>query len=313
VRLVDDLLDISRITRGKLELRKYRVDLGTAIAQAVEIASPLFEQRSHHVSIAVPRGLVYVDGDEFRLAQVFQNLLTNAAKYTPSGGSITVRMTLADEHAVVDIEDNGVGIAADMLAQIFEPFMQGSQKLDRSEGGLGIGLTLVRSLAELHGGCVDAHSAGPGQGSRFTVRLPLSLGMLRDASRTPKGMVPLRTSKRRVLLVDDNRDAAEMLAELLRAAGHEVMVAFDGPSALGVLPGFTPDVALLDIGLPVMDGYDLARKLRDALPSAPRFVAITGYGSEHDHKRSEEAGFEAHLVKPVQAEQLLAAVDHTLS
>ncbi|HEY5946094.1 MAG TPA: GAF domain-containing protein [Kofleriaceae bacterium] len=314
VRLVDDLLDLSRITRGKIELRKYRVDLGIAIAQAVEMASPLLEQRSHHVSIAAPRNLVYVDGDEFRLAQVFQNLLTNSAKYTPSGGSITVRLTTGDDHASVEIEDNGVGIAADVLPTIFDPFVQGAQKLDRSQGGLGIGLTLVRSLTELHGGHVDAHSGGPGRGSRFTVQLPLSLGTLRDTQRTGPGMAPIHGLKRRVLLVDDNRDAAEMLAELLRAAGHEVVVAFDGPSALGTLPAFTPDVALLDIGLPVMDGYDLARKLRDALPSAvPRLVAITGYGQEHDHLRSRQAGFDAHLVKPVQAAQVLAAVDETSS
>jgi len=311
VRLVDDLLDISRITRGKVELRKHRVDLGIVIAQAVEMASPLLEQRNHHVSIAAPRGLAFVDGDEFRLAQVFQNLLTNAAKYTPSGGSITVRLTTAADQAVTEVEDNGVGIATDVLPTIFDPFVQGAQKLDRSQGGLGIGLTLVRSLVELHGGRVDSFSAGPGQGSRFTVQLPRSQGELRDAQRTPNGMAPLRASRRRILLVDDNRDAAEMLAELLRAAGHEVLVAFDGPSALGALPGFTPDVALLDIGLPVMDGYDLARKLKDVLPAPPRLVAITGYGQEHDHQRSQEAGFDAHLVKPVQAAQVLAAVGDT--
>ncbi len=313
VRLVDDLLDISRITRGKIELRKDRVDLGIAIAQGVEMASPLLEQRSHQVSIAAPRGLVFVDGDEFRLAQVFQNLLTNAAKYTPSGGSITVRLRMDAGNAIADIEDNGVGITADVLPTIFDPFVQGAQKLDRSHGGLGIGLTLVRSLTELHGGHVDAYSAGAGHGSRFTVRIPVSAGKLRDVQRTPDGMAPLRAARRRVLLVDDNRDAAEMLAELLRAAGHEVVVAFDGPSALGTLPGFNPEVALLDIGLPVMDGYDLARKLKAALPASPRLVAITGYGQEHDHRRSLEAGFDAHLVKPVQAAQVLAAVDDTSS
>jgi PAS domain S-box-containing protein len=311
VRLVDDLLDISRITRGKIDLRKTRVDLGAAIAAAVEMASPLLEQRNHHVSIAAPRGLVFVDGDEFRLAQVFQNLLTNAAKYTPSGGSITVRLRAQNEQAIADIEDNGVGIAVDVLPTIFDPFVQGAQKLDRSQGGLGIGLTLVRSLTELHGGRVDAHSAGPGQGSRFTVSMPLSHGALRDVQRTPDGSLPLRGGRRRVLLVDDNRDAAEMLAELLRTAGHEVMVAFDGPSALGTAGGFRPDIALLDIGLPVMDGYDLARKLKAALPATPRLIAISGYGQEHDHRRSQEAGFDAHLVKPVQAAQVLAALDDT--
>jgi PAS domain S-box-containing protein len=309
VRLVDDLLDISRITRGKIELHKHRIDLAAAIAHAVEMASPLLEQRGHHVSIAAPRGLVFVDGDEFRLAQVFQNLLTNAAKYTPTGGSVVVRLRMQDDHAIAEIEDNGVGITPDVFPTIFEPFVQGARKLDRSQGGLGIGLTLVRSLTELHGGRVDAYSAGPGQGSRFTVQLPLSLGELCEAQLTPEGIRPIRGGRRRVLVVDDNRDAAEMLAELLRAAGHEVVVAFDGPSALGAVPRFHPDIALLDIGLPVMDGYDLACRLRAALPATPRLVALSGYGQEHDRRRSHEAGFDAHLVKPVQAAQVLAVVD----
>ena len=313
VRLVDDLLDISRITRGKIELRKMRVDLGAVIGHAVEASSPLLEQRGHHVSIAAPRNLVFVDGDEIRLAQIFQNLVTNAAKYTPSGGSITLQLTTRDGTAITEIEDNGEGIAAEVLPTIFDPFVQGARKLDRAQGGLGIGLTLVRSLCQLHGGEVEVHSDGPGRGSRFTVRLPLSLGIMREVQRTPEGMVALRCTPRRILLVDDNRDAAEMLAELLRAVGHEVIVAFDGPSALGSAPAFRPEIALVDIGLPVMDGYDLARKLRDTLPATPRLVAISGYGQEHDLRRSAEAGFEAHLVKPVQAAQVLAAVDDTHS
>jgi CheY-like chemotaxis protein len=222
-------------------------------------------------------------------------------------------MTAGDGVAVTEIEDNGEGIAADVLPTIFEPFVQGARKIDRSQGGLGIGLALVRSLTERHGGEVEAFSDGPGRGSRFRVCLPLSTGAIREVQHTPDGMVPLRGASRRILLVDDNRDAAEMMAELLRAAGHEVVVAFDGPSALGSAPTFRPHVALLDIGLPVMDGYDLARKLRDTLPSAPRLVAISGYGQEHDRRRSEEAGFQAHLVKPVQAAQVLAAVDDTTS
>jgi PAS domain S-box-containing protein len=310
VRLVDDLLDISRITRGKIELRKARTDIAAIIASAVEMASPLLEQRSHHVSVAAPRGLVFVDADEFRLAQVFQNLLTNAAKYTPSGGSITVRLTVGGGHAVVEIEDDGEGIAADILPAIFEPFVQGARKIERSTGGLGIGLTLVRSLVALHSGKVEAYSAGPGQGSRFVVRIPTSDGLGREPHGTPSDVRPLHGSARRVLLVDDNQDAAEMLASLLRAVGHEVVVAFDGPSALGRLGTFTPDVALLDIGLPVMDGYDLARRLQE-LPATPRLIAITGYGQEHDRARTKEAGFAAHLIKPVQAAQVLAAVDES--
>src|SRR5690606_39152002 len=237
--------------------------------------------------------------------------LTNAAKYTPSGGSITVRLTAGDGEAIAEIEDNGEGIAADVLPTIFEPFVQSARKLERSQGGLGIGLTLVRSLAELHGGRVDAYSDGPGRGSRFVVRLPLAGAAAQDGVATAPGPRPGGGPSRRVLLVDDNQDAADMLAALLRAAGHEVVVAYDGPSALGTVPAFTPDVALLDIGLPVMNGYDLARRLREVLPAMPRLIAITGYGQEHDHRKSQEAGFAAHLVKPVQAAQVLAAVDDT--
>jgi PAS domain S-box-containing protein len=314
VRLVDDLLDISRITRGKLDLNRSRTDLGAVLAQAVEMASPLLEQRGHHLTITAPRGVIHVDGDPVRLAQVFQNLLTNAAKYTPRGGRITLQLHVAGGSAVTEIEDNGEGIPPQLLPTIFEPFVQGERTIDRAQGGLGIGLALVRSIVTLHGGGVEAHSEGAGLGSRFVVRLPLRAGLEAEAlvprpgSQLPAGAIP-----RRVLLVDDNQDAAEMLAALLRAAGHELRVAHDGPAALHALASFTPEIALLDIGLPVMDGYELAQRLRTLLPSGLRLVAITGYGQEHDRKRSQEAGFIAHLVKPVELAQVLAVLEDPAS
>ena len=309
VRLVDDLLDLSRITRGKVELRRARTDIAAVLAKAVEMASPLLEQRNHHLQILAPRGVCFVDGDEIRLAQVFQNLLTNAAKYTPPGGQITARLGLSGGSAVLEIEDNGDGIPGPFLPSIFDPFVQGERSIDRSQGGLGIGLALVRSLVVLHGGTVAAHSDGVGKGSRFVVSLPSAAGALEVAPPSSSEGPALAERGRRVLLVDDNEDAAELQAELLRAVGHEVLVAYDGPSALAEAGAFRPDVALLDIGLPVMDGYELARKLQSLLPQPLRLVALTGYGQENDRARSREAGFALHLVKPVDGARLLAAVD----
>jgi len=309
-RLVDDLLDISRITRGKIELRRGRCDLAAVLAKAVEMASPILEQRNHHFRIDAARNVHFVDGDESRLAQVFHNLLTNAAKYTPAGGNIALRLTTRDGSAVIEVEDNGDGIAADLLPVIFEPFVQGERSVDRSQGGLGLGLALVHSLVTLHGGTVAAHSRGQGGGSRFIVSLPAA------AYAEPAAVVPatgplLSTAHRRkVLLVDDNADAVETLADLLRSSDHEVLVTLDGPAALAQAAAFGPDVALLDIGLPVMDGYELARKLRRLLPTPIRLVAITGYGQEHDRQRCFDAGFAEHLVKPVEWRQVLAAVEH---
>jgi len=310
VRLVDDLLDISRITRGKLELDKRRVDVASVLAQAIEMASPLLEERGHLLQLSAHRGVLYVEGDELRLAQVFQNLLTNAAKYTPPGGKIGVHARMDGDIVVAEISDNGEGIPAQMLPRMFEPFVQGVRGVDRSQGGLGVGLALVRSLVALHGGRVEARSEGAGRGSTFVVHLPLAPRPAAELETTIEPPRIVRTSlRRRILLVDDNQDAAELLASLLREAGHEVVVAYDGPTALGAVPAFRPDVALLDIGLPIMDGYDLAAKLRTLLPDGARFVALTGYGQEHDRRRSRAAGFAAHLVKPVEAAIVLAAVD----
>jgi signal transduction histidine kinase/ActR/RegA family two-component response regulator len=306
--LVDDLLDLSRITRGTLELRRSRVDLRAVIAQAIEMASPLLEKRNHSLALVTPASAILVDGDELRLNQVFQNLLTNAAKYTPQRGAITIRLTADGTTGTVEVEDNGDGITSELMTVIFEPFVQGSYSVGRTQGGLGLGLTLVKTLVALHEGSITAHSEGPGKGSRFTVTLPLAAAEPAVAPRTIAFVAEGSSSPRRILLVDDNEDAAEMLADVLRAAGHEVLVARDGPSALDAAATFTPHVALVDIGLPVMDGYDLARRLRATLSSPPRFVALTGYGQEHDHRRSSEAGFAAHLVKPVDAARVLAAI-----
>jgi PAS domain S-box-containing protein len=311
VRLVDDLLDIARITRGGVDLRRAPTDLAVVVARAVEMASPLIEERGQHLTIAVPHAALVVEGDEFRLAQVFHNLLTNAARYMHSGGSIAVRAAAEDGRAVVEVIDDGVGIDPELLPAVFEPFVQGARSLDRAEGGLGIGLALVHSLVTAHGGAVTAHSAGPGRGSRFVVSLPLLADRPAPAADAAAPASPADSgTRRRVLLVDDNHDAADMLAELLRLAGHDVRVAYDGPAALGEAAAFAPDVALLDIGLPVMDGYELARRLRADLVAPPkRLVALTGYGQDHDRDRSHAAGFHDHMVKPIDSARLLAMLE----
>jgi signal transduction histidine kinase len=313
-RLVDDLLDVSRITRGKIELKKAPIDLGVVVGQALEMASPLFEQRRHALDVSVEPGL-QLEADAGRLAQVLSNLLTNAAKYTEPEGRIELRAHRDGPDIVLSVKDNGAGIAPELLPSVFDLFVQGKRSASGGvHGGLGIGLTLVRSLVALHGGTVVAKSGGRGQGSEFIVRLPA-----REARR-PEGALAtsdkeLTRSPRpmRILVVDDNEDAAVGVAELLRVMGHEVAVAYDGPRALRAVEGFRPDVAILDIGLPVMDGYELARRLREVLGSeAPHLIALTGYGQEHDRLRSFEAGFEAHLVKPVAPEVLLSHIEQTV-
>ena len=306
VRLVDDLLDISKITRGKVQLEKHAIELHGLVARAVEIASPLFEHRGHQLDIDVPRGGIWLDADETRLAQVIANLLTNAAKYTEPGGRIALRAWRDGHEIVVSVKDNGIGIAPDLLPRVFGLFVQGHRSVDRGPGGLGIGLALVRNLVALHGGSVVAFSDGEGRGSEFVVRLP---GVRSVAAVSPTAAVapakPVISSPRRILVVDDNEDAAELLADMLTSVGHEVVVAHDGPQALRAIERFVPDVAVLDIGLPVMDGYELAGKLREALgDKTPRLIAATGYGQDHDRERSRVAGFELHLVKPLQPDKL---------
>ncbi len=310
VRLVDDLLDVSRITRGKIELKKEVVEATHIVAKAIELASPILEEHRHQVTVSVPAALP-VEADPVRLAQVIANLLTNAAKYTEPGGRITVAASLDADHIDIRVRDTGIGIPPDLLPRVFDLFMQGPQSLARPEGGLGLGLTIVRSLVLLHGGSVEARSDGPGQGSEFLVRLPAIDPAALRADAAAEAAAPLAVpTPRRVLIVDDNGDAADMLAEALSIAGHTTRTAGDGPSALAAAEVFRPDIALLDIGLPVMDGYELAKRLR-TLPglSALRVVAVSGYGQDADRRRSAAAGFDAHLVKPVELDELVPLID----
>ncbi len=310
-RLVDDLLDVSRITRGKVELKTRGVELSEAVARALEIASPIVEQRQHHLLLKVPpRGLT-VQADPVRLAQVIANLLTNAGKYTETKGTIAVSGAREGSQVVLRVRDSGIGITPTMLHKVFDLFAQEWQASDRSQGGLGLGLSIVRSLVTLHHGTVEAHSEGLGHGSEFVVRLPASAVEATAEERAPAAQrPPVPSTGRKILVVDDNEDVAETLAELLQQKGHLVRVAHDGPAALRIPDDFIPDLALLDIGLPVMDGYELARRIRerDELQHV-LLVALTGYGQETDRDRSRQAGFAAHLVKPIDADHLEAVME----
>lgn len=315
VRLVEDLVDISRITRGKITLRRSPVEVSRVVDRALEMTGPLFAERRQQVEVDVaPRGLV-VDGDPDRLTQVFGNLLSNAAKYTPVRGRISVRAERvsgddAGERVVVRVKDDGNGIDADLLPRIFDPFVQGRRSAARQEGGLGIGLTLVRRLVGAHGGVARARSDGPGRGATFDVELPL-LADERDAAERTSATMACRVTEQAVsvLVVDDNEDAADLLAELLARAGHDVRCAHDAQGALDLLEEQPPDVAILDIGLPGMDGYALAMRIREDLAEqAPALVALTGYGQPTDRARSLEVGFDVHLVKPPDHRALLGLV-----
>jgi signal transduction histidine kinase len=312
VRLVDDLLDVSRITRGKIELRKAPVELSSIVVRAVEIASPLFERRDQRLELAVPEQGLIVDADADRLAQVVANLLTNASKYSHVGAYIWVSAQPVDGRVWLRVRDEGIGIAPELLQSVFTAFVQHRQALDRASGGLGLGLAIVQSLVGMHGGHVEARSAGLGKGSEFVVSLPLSAAVLRSSQppALPSSLVAPASAEFGILVVDDNEDAADLLAQTLRRLGYQTRVARDGPSALELAFTFRPAVALLDIGLPVMDGYELAQRLLD-LPDREqplRLIAVTGYGQPSDRLRSERAGFSAHLVKPVSIEQLIEAL-----
>ncbi len=309
-RLVDDLLDISRITRGKIELRHDRVVVADIVTKAVEQTSPLFDEKRHHLVVDVPPDLI-VEGDPTRLAQITANLLSNAAKYTAPEGRIEIRATRVGTDVEIRVRDNGIGIAPVMLPHVFDLFVQAPQSSERPAGGLGLGLTIVRSLVELHRGRVMVHSDGAGKGSEFTVTLPTLADKTVAADRAASPHITRSATSRRVLVVDDNEDAALMLGELLDAHGHEIRTAFDGPSALRIADEVHPEVAVLDIGLPVMDGYELANRLR-AQPTLQdvRLIAVTGYGQESDRAKSREAGFQAHLAKPVSIETLVRLVEH---
>jgi signal transduction histidine kinase/DNA-binding response OmpR family regulator len=310
VRLVDDLLDLSRINRGKIRLQAAPQDVADVLARAAETCRPLIDERGHRLTVAPPSVRLRVQGDAVRLVQVLGNLLNNAAKYTEEGGHIRLGAGREGDEAVIRVADTGMGIPEEMLGSIFDMFTQVSRSLDRSQGGLGIGLTLVRQLVEMHGGCVQAHSAGPGKGSEFVVRLPLLKeedGRMKDESPPVSPSIFRRHPARKVLVVDDNIDAAESLALLLEAAGHQVRACNDGPSALEMADQFRPDAVLLDIGLPGMDGYEVARRMRGRpATSGALLVALTGYGQEEDQRRAREAGFDHHLIKPADLDALTA-------
>jgi signal transduction histidine kinase len=300
-RLVDDLLDVSRITRGKINLQREPLDVATIVARAVEGSQPQIDARRHTLEVALPADAGRVEGDPIRLAQVLWNLLNNAAKYTPEGGRIVVTAEKGQGEIAIRVRDTGMGIPAEVLPTVFDLFAQGERTLDRAEGGLGIGLTLVRQLTEMHDGTVEAFSEGPGRGSEFVVRLPL---LPEDVAEPDQGTCAVEPSApsapRRILVVDDNRDSAESLATLLRLIGNEVRTAHDGRQALEVAAEYRPDMVLLDIGLPVLNGYEVARRLRtEPGYGRPMLVALTGYGSEEDRHRSQSSGFDHHMVKPV--------------
>lgn len=305
-RLVDDLLDLARVTSGSLNLKREPSDLTLAVQRAVEIASPLFEAKRHRLGLRIPPGIKVLI-DPVRFSQIVANLLTNAAKFTLDGGHVTVSATQQDCQVVLEVADNGVGIEADQLERIFEPFVQARTAERPSYGGLGLGLSLVRDLVRLHGGQVEACSAGLGQGSRFRISVPLAFDT--PVNVAEHGLAgDYVTATRRILLVDDNEDAAEMLSLLLTQLGHTVRIANDGVAALALAPAFDPDVAVLDLGLPIMDGFELASRLSESRPSPLRLIAVTGYGQAEDRARTAAAGFAHHLVKPVDIAELEAAL-----
>jgi PAS domain S-box-containing protein len=306
-RLVDDLLDIARINRGTVALRKQRVLLGTAVHNAIGAVRRLIESKNHQLSVSLPPVPIWLDADPTRLEQVLANLLNNAAKYTWPGGNIELSAVLEGERVAIHLKDSGVGISPDVLPNIFEPFVQAERGLDRSLGGLGIGLTVVRNLVELHGGSVEARSDGPDHGSEFIVRLPVAATggtEVGDPGETGSEG-PVSDASLRILLVEDSADLAQLLRMALAGWGHEIHVAHDGAGALATLRTHGADVVLLDIGLPEIDGYEVARRIRELQSDQqPLLVAVTGYGQERDRQRSEQAGFDHHLVKPVDLEQL---------
>lgn len=311
IRLVDDLMDVSRITRGKVSLRAETVELGTVLNKAVEMVGLLIEQRGHTLQTDIPSSGMRWRGDPVRLAQVVSNLLTNAARYTPVGGHIHLKAQREEGTAVITVADNGQGISSDVLPRIFDLFFQGARSLHRSEGGLGVGLALVKSLVAAHGGTVHAHSDGAGSGSTFTVRIPLASPLQDAAEPSPPEAAKSQGLSRRILIVDDNEDAANLLAELLRNSGHDVRVAYEPAAALVLASGFMPEVALLDVGLPVMDGYELAAQMRQELgENSPKIFSLTGFGQPGDFERSAAEGLQGHFVKPVEASRVLAAIEH---
>ncbi|MEY4699862.1 MAG: hypothetical protein RL326_49 [Pseudomonadota bacterium] len=309
-RLIDDLLDASRISRGKIELRREPIDVATVINDAVDSVRPFIDANAHTLSVTLAEEATPLHGDKGRLMQVFGNLLHNAAKYTERNGRIWVSSSVSDGYVIVSVRDNGSGIPPEMLKRVFEPFTQVQRNFDRAQGGLGIGLTLVKALVEMHGGSVEARSDGPGRGSEFLVRLPLARTTAIKLSSSSKDRAWLNTAAlqpaphHRVLVVDDVRASADTLGMLLEGLGQSIRVAYDGASALKALDEFAPDIIFSDIAMPGMDGYSLAAQVRERLGDRPVLVALTGYGQKHDKQRALSSGFNHHLVKPASVEKL---------
>ena len=304
--IVDDLLDVSRITRGKIRLQKETADLNSMVLSALESARPLIDARKHTVELDFCRDKLFVEADATRISQVALNLINNAAKYTPAGGRISILLSREDAEAVLRVRDNGMGISPELLPKVFDLFIQGDRALDRSEGGLGIGLTIARRIVEMHGGSTIALSEGQGKGAEFVVRLPMVAAPAATAP-IPKSAPP--SVRRRILVVDDNRDSADSLAILLTAMGHDARVAYDGQEAIELATQYRPDTVLLDIGLPGKSGYEVARELRSAYDRSQLvLIAVSGYGQDEDRRRGREAGFDHHLVKPVHLAELEAMI-----
>jgi CheY-like chemotaxis protein/two-component sensor histidine kinase len=304
VRLVDDLMDLNRITHDRLELRRSEVELSSVIQQAVEVARPLIDAEGHNLTIDLPAEPTYLNADRARLAQLFGNLLNNSCRYTRPNGRIGLSAKRDGEELLVTVSDNGAGIPADKLSSIFDMFTQVDRTAEQSQGGLGIGLTLVKRLAEMHGGSIEAKSRGEGQGSEFVVRLPIV--QKRAEFSAPATDTPAEFPQRRILIVDDNKDSADSLALLLEITGNQTYMAHDGIEAVEAIEKHRPEVVLLDIGLPKLDGHEVCRRVR-AQPWGKDIlvIALTGWGQEDDRRKSEEAGFDGHLVKPVDYERLL--------
>jgi signal transduction histidine kinase/ActR/RegA family two-component response regulator len=311
VRLVDDLLDVSRISRGKLQLRKERISLAAVVNHTLEVCGPLVKEKGHQLEVTLPEESVYVDADRTRLAQALCNLLSNAAKYSDPGSRIEFTAERQGDEVVLRVKDTGVGIPPHMLPRVFDLFWQVDRSLEKAQGGLGVGLTIVKRLVELHGGRVEARSEGYGMGSEFLIRLPVALSVAHEPPEAGDEP-PRQAARHRVLVVDDNRDAALSLAMMLKIMGHDTQTAHDGLEALDVAAAFRPDVILLDIGMPRLNGYDAARRLRkEPWGKHVVLVAVTGWGQEEDRRHSREAGFNLHLIKPVEPaalEKLLAGL-----
>jgi signal transduction histidine kinase/CheY-like chemotaxis protein len=308
-RLLDDLLDVSRISRNRFELHRARVTLAAVLDDAVETSRPLIEAGGHELVVALEELPVYLDADPVRLAQVFANLLNNAAKYTPDPGCIRLAARRDGPHVIVSVSDTGIGIAPEMLTQVFEMFSQVESAQTRSRGGLGIGLSLARRVVEMHGGRIEARSEGPGKGSEFAVWLPVVAEEIVAAAADTSAPAARGAARLRFLVVDDARDNADTLAKLLRVMGHEAHVAYGGAEAVAATESLRPDGIVLDIGMPGMDGFEACRRIRaSSWGRRARIVALTGWGQEHDRRGSAEAGFDAHLVKPIDPALLLEAL-----